>query len=161
MIPTADAARLTGLSVATLREWTRRRSLITPDIAPKGRGSSAEFSWQTILVLRVAVVLHSFDIELEAQRGHFSELRSVFAQASFISLWGKSLFISAKGWSIRDPQDRSWTAEDGFSLKFDEHLSAISAGFGSSEMVTVKQLSLLPVVEGLQHRRSAPSTMAS
>lgn len=36
-IPTSEAARLTGLPVATFREWTVRRALIAPDVAPAGR----------------------------------------------------------------------------------------------------------------------------
>jgi hypothetical protein len=38
-----------------LREWTVRRGLIQPDEPAPKRGSEAKFSWQTLLVLRLAV----------------------------------------------------------------------------------------------------------
>jgi hypothetical protein len=57
LVPTRDAIRLTGLSAPKLREWTSRRALIPADIPPKNQGSPAQYSWQTILLLRLAVTL--------------------------------------------------------------------------------------------------------
>ena len=57
LVPKRQALQLTGLTPAKLREWTSRRALIPADQPPRKQGSSAQFSWQTILVLRMAVIL--------------------------------------------------------------------------------------------------------
>ena len=55
LVPTRQALQLTGLSSAKLREWTSRRALIPADVPSKKQGSSAQYTWQTILLLRLAV----------------------------------------------------------------------------------------------------------
>ena len=93
-VSTRDAVRLTGLSTEQLREWTSRRDLIPADIKPKGHGSPARYSWQTILLLRLAVVLRDrFKLELQAHRDLFSDLRTALGSMSFVSLWGKAILL--------------------------------------------------------------------
>ena len=76
LVKTPDATVLTGLSTATLREWTSRRALIPADVPPKGKGSPAGFTWQTILLLRIAVTLRDrFHLELQPHRSLFASLR--------------------------------------------------------------------------------------
>ncbi len=96
-VATPGASQLTGLSTEKLREWTNRRALIPADVRPRQKGSPAKFSWQTILVLRVAVRLRShFSIELEAHKAFFAEFRASLRKASFIALWGKYLALGSK-----------------------------------------------------------------
>jgi hypothetical protein len=47
---TALVSTLTGLSTTQLREWTNRRALVPADVPPAGKGSSAKFTWQTVLI---------------------------------------------------------------------------------------------------------------
>jgi DNA-binding transcriptional MerR regulator len=76
VITTREASQLTGLSTNKLREWTSRRALIPADVRPKSQGSPAKYSWQTILLLRVAATLRgSFHLELQAHRQVFASLR--------------------------------------------------------------------------------------
>jgi hypothetical protein len=86
VVSTRDATRLTGLSANKLREWTSRRALIRPDIRPS-QGSPAKFSWQAILLLRIAATLRDgFHLELQAYRPLFASLRSGLRKTSFVAL---------------------------------------------------------------------------
>jgi len=97
-VPTPIASQLTGLSTEKLREWTSRRALIPADIRPQGKGSPAKFSWRTILVLRVAVLLRDlFSLELQAHEAAFADLRKLLHSQSFIALWGKRLALGPNG----------------------------------------------------------------
>lgn len=123
--------RLTGLSSEQLREWTIRRALIPADIKPKGHGSPARFSWQTILLLRLAATLRDhFKVELQAHRELFANLRASLGGVSFISLWGKSLALyGAHDWKILDREDNVDNGDDLILLRLDSHLKILSAGF--------------------------------
>lgn len=86
----ADTVALTGLTKSQLREWTGRgrRALLPPDIEPDGPGRHALFSWQSILVLRVLLALHSdFAAELGAWAPAAKHLREQLGHAPFPSLW--------------------------------------------------------------------------
>lgn len=88
-VPTRRATTLTGLSTTKLREWTRRRTLIPADIPPKIQGSPAQYSWQTILLLRLAVTLRErFHLELQAHREIFRRLGCDLQERPFLALWG-------------------------------------------------------------------------
>ncbi|MCF5097152.1 MerR family transcriptional regulator, partial [Pseudomonas gessardii] len=72
LIKAAAVQALTGLTSDQLREWTSRRHLIVPDEKPSGPGSRALYSWQTVLLLRLAVVLREkFHVELTSQKNLF------------------------------------------------------------------------------------------
>jgi hypothetical protein len=94
-VPTPIASQLTGLAAEKPREWTSRRALIPADRRPQGKGSPAKFSWQTILGLRVAVLLRNqFRLELQAHKAAFADLRKLLRSQSFIALWGKRLVLA-------------------------------------------------------------------
>ena len=130
-VKTPAAAQLTGLSTVTLREWTSRRALIPADLPPKGKGSPAGFTWHTILLLRIAVVLRDrFHFELQPHRNLFASLKAGFQRTSFIALWGKSLVLRGDdGWSLVEDADGLPLAEDAIVVCLQSHLEALSAGF--------------------------------
>src|ERR1700731_232831 len=67
LIKSREVLALTGLSADQLREWTVRRALVQSDVPARKRGSEAKFSWQTVLLLRLVVVLRTrFHVELQA-----------------------------------------------------------------------------------------------
>jgi len=147
-VTTRDATRLTGLSTEQLREWTSRRALILPDVKPKGHGSPARYSWQTILLLRLAVVLRDrFKLELHAHRDLFAELRADLARTSFLSLWGKSLALyGGVQWSVIDPRDEGAAIDDCIVLRLDPHLQQLSDGFSLPKPAAPGQFQLFPAL---------------
>lgn len=158
LVPTPVASRLTGLSTDKLREWTSRRALIPADQRARRKGSPARFSWQTILVLRVAVLLRDqFSLELQAHKAAFIELREMLRSQSFIVLWGKRLSLGpGRPWSIIDCADVVSEA-DVLLIALDPHLSALRDGFALPGANGEQQLDLfsLPSVRGI--RRGAQS----
>jgi hypothetical protein len=144
LVRASEVQRLTGLSADQLREWTTRRGLIEPDLKPNGPGSRARFAWQTVLLLRLAVVLkESFHIELHAQRGLFQDLAERLAKVSFPALRGFVLVIGREGNLNISPIEeiRSPTA-DILMLHLDPHLDVLSTEFGLNE--PIRQLPLFP-----------------
>jgi MerR HTH family regulatory protein len=131
VVTTREASQLTGLSTNKLREWTSRRALIPADIRPKSQGSPAKYSWQTILLLRIAVTLRNrFHLELQAHRQVFANLRRGLQGASFIALWGKSLAIHADHrWAWVDDTEVVPLAGDTIFIRLAPHLEALSQGF--------------------------------
>jgi len=123
-------ARLTGISTDKLREWTSRRALIPADVRPKGKGSPAQFSWQTVLVLRVAVLLREeFRIELQAHKASFLRLRKTLRATSFIALWGRRLSLAPDGvWTINERDDQL-PARSLLLIELDPHLDVLRDGF--------------------------------
>lgn len=128
-VPTQVASELTGLSTAKLREWTSRRALIPADIRPKKKGSPAKFTWQTILVLRIAVLLRErFHLELQAHRKSFINLRSDLRKRSFITLWGRRVAITPDQWMILD-EEAPLAQDDALLIRLDPHLHVLRTGF--------------------------------
>lgn len=146
LIPTSDAARLTSLPVATFREWTVRRALIAPDVPPAGKGSSARFAWQTVLVLRIAALLKDrLHIDLQAHRSSFAALRALLGRTSFVKLWGCRLRHElGGGWSLIGPSDEAGT-DDAIVLALDLHLVVLRDGFALSGQPGPEQLDLFPI----------------
>ncbi len=140
----SEVQRLTGLSADQLREWTTRRGLIEPDSKPNGPGSRARYAWQTVLLLRLAVVLkENFHIELHAQRGLFSGLAQRLAKVSFPALRGSVLVLGSEGtFSISPIEEIRSPATDLLVLQLDPHLDILSTEFGLVE--PIQQLPLLP-----------------
>lgn len=129
-VATPVASALTGLSIDKLREWTSRRALVPADIRPKKQGSPAQFSWQTVLVLRVAATLRDkFHIELEAYKLFLSGFRQQLYKTSFIALWGQKLALASNGsWNLVDDSD-DVAGDDAVLIRLDPHLANISVGF--------------------------------
>jgi len=142
-----EVPALTGLSADQLREWTVRRGLIQPDQPARKRGSEAKFAWQTILVLRLAVVLRNqFHVELQAHRDLLASARILFEGSSFLGLWDGSLAIYGLT-RCELPIGRGSLPsvdEDVILLRLSRHLEALSVGFGLSKPVS--QLPLFPAV---------------
>lgn len=131
LVPKRQALQLTGLTPAKMREWTSRRALIPADQAPRKQGSSAQFSWQTILVLRLAVILKDkFRLELQAHRNLFAGLRRELMSRSFIAMWGQALvFRGANKWSFTDVNAVEASRDDVIIIHLDPHLEVLAAGF--------------------------------
>lgn len=130
-VTTPDATVLTGLSTATLREWTSRRALIPADVPPKGKGSPAGFTWQTILLLRIAVTLRDrFHLELQPHRALFASLKTGLRRTSFIALWGKALALQGDDdWGFVEEAEAPPLNEDALIIRLQPHLEALSVGF--------------------------------
>ena len=137
------AAKLTGLSTDKLREWTSRRALVPADVRPRAKGSPAQFSWQTVLVLRIAVLLRQdFHVELQAHKSSFQRLRTMLRSTSFIALWGRRLAFAPSGlWTIVDGDDA--VARSILLVDLNPHLSVLRDGFALADAsVTTGQLDL-------------------
>lgn len=148
LVTTRDATRLTGLSTEQLREWTSRRALILPDVKPKGHGSPARYSWQTILLLRLAVVLRDrFKMELHAHRDLFADLGVGLARTSFLSLSGKSLALyGGAQWNLIDLRDEYTSTDDCIVLQLDPHLQQLSDSFALPKPIATGQFQLFPAL---------------
>ncbi len=146
-VTTPDATVLTGVSTATLREWTSRRALIPADVPPKGKGSPAGFTWQTILLLRIAVTLRDrFHLELQPHRTLFASLKIGLRQTSFIALWGKALALQGgEDWAFVEEAEAPPLNEDAVIIRLQPHLEALSIGFALPRpMQSPGQLELFP-----------------
>lgn len=147
LIKARDVLALVDLSADQLREWTIRRALIPADMKPKGRGFPARYSWRTVLLLRVAVVLkEEFRVELQAHRDLFATIRGELIGFSFPALWGLALALHAmRRCEVIDPQVP--VAKDGNVLvvHLGPHLEVLSVGFGISE--PMPQLPLFPALD--------------
>lgn len=154
LVPTPVASKLTGLSTEMLREWTRRRAIVPADVRPKQKGSPAQFSWQTVLVLRIALHLRDrFHLELESHKGSFTNLKDELGGKSFIELWGQLLALRLDGsWEFIDLQ-ATVPQGDLLLIKLDPHLHVLRDGFAMPENESMRgQLDLfsLPNVHRLE-----------
>lgn len=128
-VTTPVASQLAGLSTEKLREWTIRRALISADVCSKRKGSPAKFSWQTILLLRIAVLLREqFNMELQAQKQLFAQLQQDLHNRSFISMWGHRLILGPGTWSFIGESD-SPPPCDVLMIHLDPHLRVLRDGF--------------------------------
>lgn len=155
LIGSRDVLKLTGLSADQLREWTVRRGLIHPDVPASRQGQQAQFGWQTVLLLRLAVVMRSrFHVELQVHRDVLARAHVLLNGRSFPSLWGHRLAIfGLERCGLLSSGDAVPMEEDVILLGLNTHLEALSQGFGASEPIA--QLPLFPAV-GL--RRSEATT---
>jgi hypothetical protein len=129
-VSTPVVSQLTGLSTDKLREWTSRRALIPADVRPKRKGCPAKFSWQTVLLLRVAVVLRDqFSLELQSHKAAFDSLRKELQQRSFIALWGQRLALQSEGAWLILGEDEPAPLVDYLSIRLDPHLAVLRDGF--------------------------------
>ena len=151
LIKTRAVLGLTGLSADQLREWTSRRALISPDVKSKGRGSSARFSWQTVLILRLAIVLKDeFRLELQAHRELFVQIRDLLNRASFPGLWDMALALHGmRSCELVDPERLVSMDGNVLLLRLNPHLEVLSVGLGIARLPL--QLSLFPAVPVQSH----------
>lgn len=141
---TRDALRLTGLSTDQLREWTTRRALIPADIKSKGHGSSAQFSWQTILLLRLAVTLRDrFKLDLQSNQLLFNCLSHALKGVSFLSLWDRNLLLHGGAeWAFSSTTALLDIKDDLIVLKLNPHLKVLADGFSLPQPQSPVQLPL-------------------
>ena len=147
LVKTRKVLELTGLTVDQVRDWTVRRELIKPDVPARKRGSEARFSWQTVLLLRLATVLRTrFHVELQAHRSLLLEARGVLQGVSFVALWGGALAIYdlARCELVFSFGDLN-ADEDAIVLRLDPHLEILSTGFEFEDAFT--QLPLFPATQ--------------
>lgn len=147
---------LTGLTIDQVRDWTVRRALVHPDIPAQKRGREARFSWQTVLLLRLAAVLRTrFHVELHAHRNILTEVRARLDNATFTSLQGAILVIygvrRCELVSSLSALDRD---EDVILLRLDGHLAELSLGFGYREDIAQLPLFSIPQVPRCEASKS-------
>ncbi|MBT0963026.1 MerR family transcriptional regulator [Denitromonas iodatirespirans] len=135
LVTAGEAQKLTGLTTDQLREWTNRRGLIKPDVQPNGPGSRARYAWQTVLLLRLAVVFkETFHIELQAQRDLFAALAQRLEKRPFHALRGSALVLQAGAQYDIVPLPEIRTVDtDSLIIRLDPHLDALSTDFGFVE----------------------------
>lgn len=146
LIKSRDVLKLTGLTADQLREWTVRRALIQPDIPAQNRGSEAKFSWPTVLLLRLAVVLRTrFHVELQAHRELFVAARELLGGTPFPVLWGSTLAIyDLRRCELIRARSSVNVEQDALLLRLNRHLEVLSRGLGLPEPSA--QLPLFPTV---------------
>jgi len=146
LIGSRAVLKLTELSADQLREWTVRRGLIQADIPASRQGQQAQFGWQSVLLLRLAVVMRSrFHIELQVHRDLLVCARALLNGRSFPSLWGYRLAIfGLERCALLGPSEAVPEDQDAVLLRLNAHLEALSQGFGVSEPMV--QLPLFPAV---------------
>lgn len=146
LVTTRRATILTGLSTEQLREWSSRRALIPADIRNRGRGSQAQYGWQAILLLRVALLLKDrFHVELHAHRGLFAALREALGATSFLKLWGTSVAIyDSETWELFDADAAGQKKPDAIIVQLDPHLAVLAAEFAMPGPPPTGQLELFP-----------------
>lgn len=166
LVPTRQALQLTGLTPAKLREWTSRRALIPADLPPKSQGSSAQYSWQTILVLRLALTLKDkFCLELKAHRGLFISLRRSLKGRSFVALWDHVLALRGSAdWTLVNEVGEEPLDADAIMLRLNPHLEVLASGFALPDpRRAAGQLDLFPAtpIDGVKELKPQVPTDAS
>jgi hypothetical protein len=148
-VPTRVAVELTGLKGATLREWTSRRALIPADVPPRSQGTAAQYSWQTILLLRLAVMMRDhFHLELQAHATLFENLREGLGEVSFLALWGRSIsLLGGDRWALIDDDSPEPIRGDSIIINLQPHLLVLSAKFSLPDPAALAgQLELFPAM---------------
>lgn len=147
LVPTRQALKLTGLTPVKLREWSSRRALIPADLPPKSQGSSAQYSWQTILVLRLALTLQEkFCLELKAHCEVFTSLRRSLKGRSFIALWDHVLALRGPSdWTLMKEGGEETLQTDAIIVRLNPHLEVLAVGFALPDPRRAEsQLDLFP-----------------
>ena len=127
LVQSADALQVTGLTRSQLREWTGRRELILPDVSPDGPGRHALYAWQTLLVLRLLLVLHNeFAAEVRAWVPAAKNLREKLDGTSFLSLWRLSVFFPNCHTALL-VDDVSKVGNTGLILPLESHLTVLAS----------------------------------
>ena len=133
LVGSREVQALTGLSADQLREWTGRRGLVRPDRPAQGKGTQARFSWHTVVVLRLALVLkQDFHIELQAHRESLAELQNLFRGRSFPWLWDRAVLIRGRApLAISRLAEVTFVADEAvIVMPLAPHLRELMVGFG-------------------------------
>lgn len=138
---------LTGLSADQLREWTGRRGIVRPDRPARGKGTQACFSWQTVLVLRLALALKKdFRIELSAHRETLAKLQKLLHGKSFPALWDHVIVLRGRARlaMVRQSEIAVNVNEAVIMVPLTPHLRTLMVGFPLP--APMHQLPLFPAV---------------
>lgn len=137
VIPAGQVQTLTGLTANQLREWSHRRDLIPPDVESGGPGRPALYSWQNVLLLRLAVVLRErFKIELQAHKDLLHALHDLFAGMPFPALRGCVLALRAmeRGELLSEGMVQVGEGNpDTLFLRLDPHLDVLEVDFAPQD----------------------------
>ena len=129
LLQASDAARLAGLTMHQLREWSARRALLVPDIPGAGRGRHALFSWQSVLALRLLLELQDrFGAEVGAWKPAIEEARQLLKGQSFPGLWSAAFVFPDCG-HARLIDKRTISTEGLLVLPLAPHLQALAQSF--------------------------------
>jgi hypothetical protein len=155
---TPETSELTGLSVETLREWTNRRALIPADIPPRSKGSPAQYTWQTVLILRLAVSLRNrFHLELQAHKTLFAELKEFFRISKPSDLKESTLVLFGDGrWKLVDDMERKQVEEEALLIRLKTYLEPLWAAFGLADDSPFLQIELFST-EAFAAKRKYPA----
>jgi hypothetical protein len=157
---TPETSEMTGLSVETLREWTNRRALIPADIPPRSKGSPAQYAWQTVLILRLAVSLRNrFHLELQAHKTLFGELKEFLRSRKPSDLKDATLVLFGDGrWALVDEAVRGQLEEEALSIRLRPYLEPLLAAFGLVDDSPIVQIELFPMEDFAVKRKNPVST---
>jgi len=143
LVGSREATIVTDLSADRLREWTGRRGLVSPDIPAHGKGTQARFSWQTLLVLRLAATLRDrLHVELSAYKSTLRLLQVRLAGEPFHGLTGCFVMLDVEQAMLLRSPDASYVATpEGFCvLSLQPHLDAIASAIGVTEKSVQRSL---------------------
>jgi hypothetical protein len=95
------------------------------------------YSWQTVLLLRLAMQLReTFKMELQGRRRFFSELSERLVGTSFPALWGCRLVLYDDGsCDILSARQIPTFSRDALIIRLDPHLQVLSAAFDPQEPI--------------------------
>ncbi|MFV1564368.1 MULTISPECIES: hypothetical protein [Phaeobacter] len=146
LVKTRRAKIQTELSTEQLRDWSSRRAFIPADIQNSGRGSPAQFGWQAIPLLRIALQLKDrFHVEFHARRRLFAVLREALHDTSFVKLWGTSVAVyDCESWEVLNADSVDQMATDAIIVHLDSHLAASATKFAMPSLPPTAQLELFP-----------------
>jgi hypothetical protein len=147
LVQAADATKLTGLSSNQLREWCGRREILEPDIAPSGPGRHALYGWQTLLVLRVLLVLQEeFGVEVVAWAKAARRFRKLVDKRSFPSLTTAWVFFADCNQAVLlESIKRGSRVDAGLLLPLKPHLDVLATAFasqGDSQMQLLRPMAV-------------------
>lgn len=149
---TRETCELTGLSVEVLREWTIRRALIPADVLPRAKGSPAQYSWQTILILRLAVTMRNrFHVELQAHKTLFAQLKDAMKYLEPSDLSKKTLLLAGDGkWALVEILTREQV--EALAIQLKPHLESVFEFFNLPD-ATIQQIELFPAESNAAERK--------
>lgn len=144
MFQASDAMRLTGLTRNQLREWCGRgrRGILEPDVSPAGPGRHAMYAWQTLLTLRLLLVLHvRFGVEIGQLADAAKAFRTRLKGTSFPALWSQWAAMTDSQTVDLTSHPEDVVADGGIVLPLRPHLEVLAAALS---LPADEQLPLLP-----------------
>lgn len=150
-VGTRETCELTGLSVEILREWTIRRALIPADVLPRAKGSQAQYSWQTILILRLAATLRNrFHVELQAHKTLFAQLKAAMKDLEPSDLMTMTVLLAGDGvWTL--VQGSAQERAEALAIRLRPHLEPLLEYFNLPDD-SDQQIELFPTASAAERK---------